>query len=64
MSRQDGAVINRSIVHPDDMTCISHSLLAYLAQSLAAQTVPQAAEFCAESIYRTLVSPSCLCGRS
>jgi hypothetical protein len=54
--RADGAVINHRILHPDYMTCIKFNLQAHTLQSLAGQTVPEAADFRAEFIWRTLAA--------
>ncbi|HUT91994.1 MAG TPA: hypothetical protein VMY37_21035 [Thermoguttaceae bacterium] len=54
--RADGAVINHHILHPDYMTCIKFNLQAHNLQSLAGQTVPEAADFRAEFIWRTLAA--------
>ncbi|NLY03055.1 MAG: hypothetical protein GXY83_43945 [Rhodopirellula sp.] len=54
--REDGALINHNILHPDYMTCVNLKLHAYLLQSLARQTVSETAEFRADFVYRTLVT--------
>ena len=50
----DGGLINHHILHPDYMATPIHNLRSYLVQSLARQTVPQTADFNAQSLYRTL----------
>jgi len=52
----DGAVINHRILHPDYMTCVKFNLQAHILQLLAGQTVPEAADFRAEFIWRTLAA--------
>jgi hypothetical protein len=52
--RADGALINHGIFHPDYMTCVNYNLNAHIVQALAGQTVPEAANFRAEFIWRTL----------
>jgi len=54
--RADGALINHSLFHPDYMTCVNFNLHAHIVQSLAGQTVPEAADFRAEFIWRTLAA--------
>lgn len=54
--RADGAVINHRILHPDYMTCIKFNLQAHTLLSLAGQTVPEAADFRARFIWRTLAT--------
>jgi len=54
--RADGAVINHRIFHPDYMTCVNFNLHAHIVQSLAGQTVPEAADFRAEFVWRTLAA--------
>lgn len=53
--RDDGAVINHNIVHPDYTVTITINSRAFLVQSLAGQTVSQAAEWNAPFIYQSLV---------
>jgi len=53
--REDGALINHNILHPDYMTCVNLKLHAYLAQSFAGQVVSETADFRAGFVYRTLV---------
>lgn len=54
--REDGAVINHRLLHPDYMATPTLNLRAYLLQPLAGQAVPQTAEFNADLIYRTFVT--------
>lgn len=54
--REDGAVINHDIVHPDYMACVKLKLRAYLTQSLAGGSVPETTEFNAPEIYRVFVT--------
>jgi hypothetical protein len=54
--REDGAVVNHNIVHPDYMATPIQNLRAYLVFSLAGKPVPQTASFNADLIYRTLAS--------
>jgi hypothetical protein len=54
--REDGAVINHRILHPDYMATPTLNLRAYLLQPLAGQSVPQTAEFNADLIYKTFVT--------
>jgi hypothetical protein len=54
--REDGAVINHNILHPDYMATPTLNLRAYLLQPLANQAIPQTAEFNADRIYRTFVT--------
>jgi len=54
--RADGALINHHILHPDYMTCVNYNLHAHIVQSLAGQTVPEAADFRAEFVWRTLAA--------
>ena len=52
--RDDGAVENHGIIHPDYCLCFSLSTRAYLIQSLAKQPVPESADFNAASMYHML----------
>jgi hypothetical protein len=52
--RDDGAVINHGIVHPDYCLCFTLSTRAYLFQSLAKEPVPEAADFNAARMYYML----------
>lgn len=54
--RKDGAVINHNRLHPDYMTVVFLNLRANLTQSLVGQPVPEAADFRAEFMYRTLAT--------
>jgi hypothetical protein len=51
--RDDGAVINHGIIHPDYTATPTLQLRAYLTQSLAGQPIPQSAAFNAPFIYRS-----------
>jgi len=51
--REDGAVINHNIIHPDYTATPTLQLRAYLTQSLAGQAVPESAAFNAPFIYRS-----------
>jgi hypothetical protein len=53
--RDDGAVINHGIVHPDYSTSITSVTRAYLTLPLVEKRVPESADFNAAWIYRTLV---------
>ena len=53
--REDGAVINHGILHPDYVTSITSITRAYLTLPLVGKRVPQSAEFNAAWMYRTLV---------
>lgn len=53
--RDDGAVINHRIVHPDYITSITSVTRAYLTLPLVGRKVPQSANFNAAWMYRTLV---------
>jgi len=50
----EGAVINHNIIHPDYTVTISMNARAVLAQSLAGESVAQAAQWNAPFIYRSL----------
>ncbi|WP_344978811.1 hypothetical protein [Compostibacter hankyongensis] len=54
--RDDGAVINHHIVHPDYTMTITLSARAFLTQSLAEQPVSQAAEWNAAFVYHSLMN--------
>jgi hypothetical protein len=56
--REDGAVINHNILHPDYMATPTLNLRAYLLQPLANQAIPETAEFNPDLIYRTFVTHS------
>lgn len=51
--RDDGAVINHNIIHPDYTATPTLQLRAYLTQSLAGQSIPRSAAFNAPFIYRS-----------
>jgi hypothetical protein len=53
--RDDGAVINHGILHPDYSTSITSVSRAYLTLPLVRKRVPESADFNAAWIYRTLV---------
>jgi hypothetical protein len=55
-AREDGAVVNHDIIHPDYVSCVRLKLRAYLTQSLARGPVPETAEFNAPGIYRMLIT--------
>lgn len=52
--RDDGAVINHGIIHPDYTATPTLQLRSYLIQSLAGQVIPESAAFNAAFIYRSL----------
>lgn len=52
--RDDGAVINHNIIHPDYTVTPTLQLRAWLIQSLAGQVIPESAAFNAPFIYRSL----------
>lgn len=54
--RDDGAVMNHGILHPDYATSVTSNTRAFLTQSLAGKPVPETADFNAAFIYRTLVA--------
>ncbi len=54
--RDDGAVINHGILHPDYMATPTLSLRSLMVQSLAGQPVPQTAEFNAALVYKVMVT--------
>lgn len=53
--RDDGAVINHHIIHPDYTVAISIKARAFLTQPLAGEPVSQAAQLDAPFIYQSLV---------
>jgi hypothetical protein len=53
--RDDGAVINHNIIHPDYTTTITTNARTFLMQSLAGEPVSEAAQWNAPFIYRSLV---------
>jgi hypothetical protein len=54
--REDGAVINHRILHPDYMATPTLNLRTYLLQPLANQAIPQTADFNADFIYQTFLT--------
>ena len=54
--REDGAVINHNILHPDYMVCLYLMIRGYVVQPLAGQVVPESVDFNAPVIYRTFVT--------
>jgi hypothetical protein len=54
--RDDGAVINHNMLHPDYMMSITLQLRSFSTQSLAGHPVPEAAAFGTARVYRTLVA--------
>lgn len=53
--RDDGAVVNHNIVHPDYSTSVTSVTRAYLTLPLVHKRVPESADFNAAWVYRTLV---------
>ncbi|MCC7474351.1 MAG: hypothetical protein IT425_03055 [Pirellulales bacterium] len=53
-AREDYAVENHGLVHPDYCSCFGLSMRSYLTQSLAREPVPQAAAFNAPHVYHML----------
>jgi hypothetical protein len=55
-AREDGSVVNHGFIHPDYMGNIFKNLRPYVIQPLAGQTVPEAADFNLDLVYRCLVT--------
>ena len=52
--REDGAVINHNIIHPDYTLTIHINARSFLTQSLAGETVSQASQWNSPFVYRSL----------
>jgi len=50
----EGYVINHKLIHTDYMVTIKHCMRAFITQSLAGETVPEAADFNFDVIYNTM----------